>query len=212
MNRVQHTEFSAALEAAIESFGLDRLHTEQAFKLERHYEMLCRWNKRINLTRIVEPEDMARHHYAESMFGALFIREQRVLDIGSGAGFPAIPIAVARPDVRITALEANNRKSLFLTEAREALQLTNFSVVRARLEDFDWSGYELLTSRALERAEVVFSELLSSLNARQRLMLYCTGDLVSQVRERAGGTFHIDAHRVPHSEARLVATFSRAPV
>ncbi len=207
MSREQDEEFKCALEAAVAGFGIDRLTGEQTARLGKHYAMLCRWNQRLNLTRITEPQAAASLHYAESLFGARFIAGgHTLLDIGSGAGFPSIPLAVARPDVQVTALEANQKKSLFLKEAKDELELANFKVVTSRLEDFDWDGYELLTSRALDRAETTLPSVIERLSPKQRLMLYCAPDLMAKIEGKVRSK--IDTHRIPNSEARLIAIFS----
>lgn len=200
--------FQSELEAAISTFGVEALTEEQTTRLVRHYSMLCRWNQRLNLTRITEPREAARLHYAESLVGARFIGGARkLLDIGSGAGFPAIPLAVARPDVQVTALEANQKKSIFLKEAKDESGLVNLRVVTARLEDFDWSEYELLTSRALDRAETILPSIIETLNVKQRLMLYCGADLVAKLEGQV--SYKVETHPIPQSEARLIAIFSR---
>ena len=204
----QDDEFSSALVAAVAGFGLDQLTEEQSGQLDKHYAMLLRWNGRINLTRIVAAREAARFHYAESLFGAQFIFGSRtVLDIGSGAGFPAIPLAVARPDVEVTALEANHKKSLFLKEAKDELGLANLKVVTARLEEFDWTGYELLTSRALDRAEAMLPSVIEQFSSKQRLMLYCAPDLVAKLEVQVKSK--IETHPIPHSASRIIAIFSR---
>lgn len=208
MSRDQTATFKSELETAIFSFGIPALTEERTTRLVRHYAMLCRWNQRLNLTRITEPREAARLHYAESLFGASFIAgAQTLLDIGSGAGFPAIPLAVARPDVQVTAIEANQKKSLFLKEAKDELELVNLKVVTARLEEFDWEAYELLTSRALDRAEAVLPTVIERMRMKQRLMLYCGPDLVAKLEGRVN--YKIETHPIPHSEARLIAIFSR---
>jgi 16S rRNA (guanine527-N7)-methyltransferase len=210
MSANEQKDFQRSLVSSIASFGLEALTEELIERLTAHYLMLCRWNQRVNLTRIIKPEDAARFHYAESLFGASFIAdEQSVLDIGSGAGFPAIPIAVGRPDVQVTALEANNKKSLFLKEAKEALALTNFRVITARLEDFDWSGYELLTSRALERAEEILPTVINRMSSNNRLMLFCAPDLLGKLEGQVTQT-SIETHPIPLSYERLVAVLIRA--
>src|SRR3989442_220469 len=208
MSNYEQEGFQRSLVSSIASFGLEALTEEQIERLTAHHPMLCRWNQRVNLTRIIKPEEAARFHYAESLFGASFIAdEQSVLDIGSGAGIPAIPIAVARPDVQVTSLEANSKKSLFLKEAKEALALTNFNVVTARLEDFDWSGYELLTSRALERAEEILPTVINRMSSNNRLMLFCAPDLLGKLE---GTQTSIETHPIPLSYERLVAVLIRA--
>ena len=208
MSRDQTAAFQSELEMAISSFEIDRLTGEQTARLGKHYAMLCRWNRRLNLTRITEPRAAASLHYAESLFGARFIAgAHTLLDIGSGAGFPAIPLAVARPDVQVTALEANQKKSLFLKESKDELGLANFRVVTSRLEDFEWEGYELLTSRALDRAEAILPSVIERLRPKQRLMLYCAPDLMAKIEGKV--KYKIETHPIPNSEARLIAIFSR---
>lgn len=201
-------EFRVELGAAINAFGLDPLTDKQAGQLVRHYALLRRWNMRVNLTRIIEPGEAAKLHYAESLFGAKFIAGARmVLDIGSGAGFPAVPLAVARPDFQVTALEANQKKSLFLKEVRDGLELRNLEIANARLEEFDWARYELLTSRALDRAEEILPAIIEKMRSDQRLMLYCARDLVAKLNARPG--WKIETHNIPKSNARLIAILAR---
>jgi len=208
MGKEESNLFKSALETANASFGLEPLSEHQIDQMAAHFQMLCKWNQRMNLTRIIEPREAARLHFAESVFATQFIEDEHtVLDIGSGAGFPAIPIAIIRPDLEVTALEANQKKSLFLDEVRDALGLKNLSVVTARLEDFDWSEYELLTSRALERAEIVFLPLSKRMGVRQKLMLFCSRELVAKLKA-ANAICSVTTHAIPQSESRVVAIFS----
>ncbi len=206
-----NTRFKSALEAALASLDLANLNEEQIAQLVKHYSLMRAWNRRVNLTRIVEPDEAARLHYADSLFGGRFIEyARRVLDIGSGAGFPALPLAVLRPDVEVTALEANQKKSVFLNEARDDLGLANLKVATARLESFDLTGYDLLTSRALDRAEEVLPPVIARLDPHQRFMLYCAPDLLAKISQRIGSMIEVKTYTMPQSEARLIAVFSRA--
>ncbi len=208
MTQGPEDEFREKLDAAIAAFSLEPLRDEQIGQLVNHYALLRRWNLRVNLTRIIEPGEAARLHYAESLFGAKFITGARtVLDIGSGAGFPAIPLAVARPGIQVTALEANQKKSLFLKEVKDELELENVEVATERVESFDLAGYELLTSRALDRAEDILPAVIEKMNSDQRLMLYCARDLVAKLEARPG--WKIKTHAIPDSDARLIAILTR---
>ena len=201
----QDEAFKAALGDEILTLGIETLSEDQTTLLAKHYSMLCRWNRRLNLTRITGLREAARMHYGECLLGTRFIGGAKtLLDIGSGAGFPAVPLAVARPDLQVTALEANQKKSLFLKEAKDELNLINLKVMTARLEEIDCSGYELLTSRALDRAEILMPFVVGGLSAQQRLMLYCGSDLITKLE----GKVKIETHRVPHSEARFIAILS----
>ena len=201
--------FRDALNRAATSFAV-ALTDAQVASLVTHYEMLSRWNRRINLTRIVEPRDAARLHYGESLWGGRFIEDARALvDIGSGAGFPAVALAVLRPDVEVTALEVNQKKAIFLTEAADAMRLKNFRVARARLEEFDLSRYDLLTSRALDRAEQMLRPVAARLGASQRLMLYSTRELVATLSTLSGEQMPVEIYPIPQSESRVVALFGQ---
>jgi len=207
MTNEMESEFRKELDAAVAGFALDPLTEEQANKLTKHYSLMRRWNQRVNLTGIIEPREAAKLHYAESLFGARFIAGARtVLDIGSGAGFPAIPIAVLKPELHVTALEANQKKSLFLKEAGHELQLPNFEVVTARLEEFDWFAYDSLTSRALDRGDSMLPAVIERLTANQRLILFCGPELVEKLRRDARVNYFA-VHSIPMSDERLVAIF-----
>src|ERR1700730_14203736 len=99
------------------------LSDEQLDRLERHYRLLTLWNKRINLTRINSLEDVVRFHYCESLFLAkeLPVGALSIVDVGSGAGFPGIPVAILRPECRVHLLESHQRKAVFLREASREL-------------------------------------------------------------------------------------------
>jgi 16S rRNA (guanine527-N7)-methyltransferase len=208
MGRDEVGKFKDALEAAASSFGLEPLSRAQIEQLSKHYAMLREWNQRINLTRIIKPEEAARLHYAESLFGGRFTASaSTLLDIGSGAGFPAIPLAVLKPELGVTALEASQKKSLFLSEAKDALALSNLTVARARLEEFDLTGFDLLASRALDRAEEVFPAIILALGEHQRLMLYCALDMAERLDRQCGDGYRVEIHPIPEASSRVIALF-----
>ncbi len=212
MTTDQTSEFRRALERAMRDFNLDPLSSTQIDLLVRHYEMLCKWNVKINLTRITAPMEAARFHYAESIFGSLLIGDaRRLLDIGSGAGFPALPLAVLNPAVEVTALESNQKKSLFLSEVKDALRLENFKVERKRFEKFDHSRYDLLTCRAIERATEFIPTVIKSLSAGQRILVYCGSDMLDALSRRFKENFSIETKKVPAGASRLIALFSHTP-
>ncbi len=130
------------------------LSSEQVDQLEFHYELMLRWNKVINLTRIVQEEEAVDFHYAESLFLAsqLPAGQLKVADVGSGAGFPGYPVAVLRPDCSVSLIESNQRKAIFLKEV--CRPLINVKVLASRGEDvaekFDW-----VVSRAVKSEELL---------------------------------------------------------
>jgi 16S rRNA (guanine527-N7)-methyltransferase len=133
-------EFSELLRRYFSPVG--RLSTAQVQQLQGHYRLLVRWNKVLNLTSVRDLEGVVVRHYCESLFCGLHLPPEAVwvLDVGSGAGFPGIPMAVERPDCRFTLAESHQRKAVFLREATR--ELGNVRVEARRVEGmaehFDW--------------------------------------------------------------------------
>jgi 16S rRNA (guanine(527)-N(7))-methyltransferase RsmG len=125
-----------------------QLSATQLDQLQQHYELMLRWNRTINLTRIEGIEEAVDRHYGESLFLGVNLPPGllTVADVGSGAGFPGIPIAILRPELSLSLIESHQRKAVFLKEATRCL--TNVRVISKRAEDvrqtFDW-----LVSRAV---------------------------------------------------------------
>ena len=142
----------------------------QVLRLWKHYEILLRWNERINLTSIPPGEEMVIRHYCESMFFAaqmpVTLEAISILDLGSGAGFPGVPMAILQPAWRLTLLESHQRKAVFLRESTRGLP--NISVLARRAESvpgrFDW-----VVSRGVDPREVLKN--LPRLAPRVGLML-----------------------------------------
>lgn len=129
------------------------LSSEQIHQLEQHYELMVRWNKTINLTRIESVEEAVDRHYAESLFLASKLPDGplRIADLGSGAGFPGFAIGVVRPDCHIALIESHKRKAVFLKEATRALP--NVTVVPRRAEDVT-EVYDWVVSRAVSWEDI----------------------------------------------------------
>ena len=130
-----------------------QLRTAQISSLSRHYDLLQRWNGHMNLTSIRTPQDIVERHFGEALCLAKVIGEARnLVDVGSGAGFPGLPFAVARPDVEVTLVESVSKKATFLKEVSRTLG--NVSVYHGRVEDlqerFEWS-----TARAVALSDAL---------------------------------------------------------
>lgn len=128
--------------------GLVELSPEQMNLLQGHYELLLRWNKSLNLTRIQGVEETVERHYAESLFlgSRLPAEPLHIADVGSGAGFPGFPVAVLRPDCHLVLIESHQRKAVFLREASR--ELSNVEVMAKRAEELKTS-FDLVISRAV---------------------------------------------------------------
>jgi 16S rRNA (guanine527-N7)-methyltransferase len=105
-------------------------------KLLNFLQLLEKWNKTYNLTAVRDPEQMVPRHLLDSLSVLPYLQGPRVLDIGTGAGLPGIPLALARPDLEFTLLDSNAKKTRFATQALHELGLKNVAVVQERVEKF----------------------------------------------------------------------------
>ena len=137
------------------------LTSDQLDLLDGHYRMLQRWNAKINLTRISCLTDIVRFHYCESLYLGMYLptRPLRVVDIGSGAGFPGIPVAIYRSDCEVDLVESHQRKAVFLREATR--NLSNVRVLAKRANDLVGS-YDWMISRAVGAQDVLKLKLASN--------------------------------------------------
>jgi 16S rRNA (guanine527-N7)-methyltransferase len=140
------------LEAGLDTLGLARA---LAAPLLDYLALLLRWNRAYNLTAIRDPGDMVRKHLLDSLamhpgVDAIAARGGRLADLGTGAGLPGIPLAIAKPGLQVTLVESNGKKARFLREAVRTLQLGNARVAESRIEALDApAAFEAITARAL---------------------------------------------------------------
>src|SRR5260370_4419765 len=147
-------DFKTLLAAEFAPFG--SLSDSQLELLRLHFELLLRWNRRINLSRTTNLREAVRFHYCESLWLARYLPEQplKIVDIGSGAGLPGIPVAVMRPECSIDLVESHQRKAVFLMEVVRQLALPNVRVKAQRAENIA-GGYDWMISRAVKAEDVL---------------------------------------------------------
>jgi 16S rRNA (guanine527-N7)-methyltransferase len=140
------------------------LSDEQVAGLERYLALLEKWNRVYNLTAIREPERMVTHHVLDSLAILPHVRGPRLLDVGSGAGLPGIPLALAAPGLEVTLLDSSHKKAAFLQQAVAELRLANATVVAERIEAWQTDArFDTIVSRA-------FADLGEFVSAAARLL------------------------------------------
>lgn len=121
-----------------------------AARLLAYLELLLRWNGAYNLTAIRDPHDMLVKHLLDSLSMHRFVGDERMADLGAGAGLPGIPLAIVRPGLKVTLVESAGKKARFMREVKRQLGLDNIEVVEGRAEAVDRpGGFDCLVARAL---------------------------------------------------------------
>jgi 16S rRNA (guanine527-N7)-methyltransferase len=143
---------ASSLDAGLDAMGLD-LAAGARTQLLGYLHLLDKWNRVYNLTAIREPAKMLTHHLLDSLsilpaLDPLADGPVRVLDVGSGAGLPGVPIALARPDWQVDMLEPVHKKATFIAQALAELRIANARALPVRVEDHHASPYTIVVSRA----------------------------------------------------------------
>jgi 16S rRNA (guanine527-N7)-methyltransferase len=184
-------------------FQEQSLSSTQIDQISIYIDLLIRWNSRVNLTAIRTPEEIITRHFGESLFTArhLFpqvagmplrdfnrsssqvaLAEGLLVDIGSGAGFPGLPIKIWSPQTRITLIESNNKKVAFLREVIRALTLTGIDVFPDRAGSFPSASAATVTLRAVEHFDRVLPVAARLLAPASRLVLLISENQLSHAR------------------------------
>lgn len=145
------------LKRGIDTLALDLTDT-QVTKLADYIDLLVKWNKAYNLTAIRDPEEMVVKHLLDSLAIVPHINQSPLLDVGTGPGLPGIPLAIMRPELDITLLDSNGKKTRFLTQAKVSLGLNNVTVIHGRVEQ------AVADQKTDKRFQVVTSRAFASLS------------------------------------------------
>lgn len=146
---------------------IDIMFTEEQLRqFYKYMELLLEWNKKINLTAITEPNEVILKHFIDSLTINKYIKENSsIADVGTGAGFPGIPLKIFRPDLEITLVDSLNKRINFLNEVISKLDLKNIFTVHSRIEDFGKDkkyreSFDYVTARAVANISVLSEYLL----------------------------------------------------
>ena len=142
------------------------LTDKQLTQFYNYMNLLIEWNRKINLTTIIEPEEIILKHFVDSIIISKYIENDlKVIDVGTGAGFPGIPLKIIRGDLDIVLLDSLNKRINFLNEVIKVLQLKNVYSIHARVEEFAKNkkyreSFDIVTSRAVANMSTLSEYML----------------------------------------------------
>lgn len=143
-----------------------RFFMEQAEQFFEYMNLLIEWNEKMNLTAITEPTEIIEKHFIDSLTILNKIdNNQKVVDVGTGAGFPGIPLSIMNPTLKITLVDSLNKRLIFLQEVVAKLNLKNIEIVHARAEEFGQNkkyreNFDIATSRAVANLSTLSEYLI----------------------------------------------------
>ena len=190
-------------------------------RISTYIDILQRWNARINLTAIRDEEQIVTRHFGESLFAArnLFplcpsvppvVKGLEVADVGSGAGFPGIPIKLWAPDVSLTLIESNQKKATFLKEVTRVLTLTNVNIQTARAESLTAASFDVVILRAVERFESILPVAANLVAPGGRLALLIGQTQLPRAQSTLPALNWSDPIAIPASQSRVFALARKA--
>jgi 16S rRNA (guanine527-N7)-methyltransferase len=160
---------------ALEGFRLSP-SSEQVLQIQQYIKTLLFWNEKINLTAIREPLEILNRHFCEAMYAAVAVPVEngRLADVGSGAGFPGLPLKIIRPDLQVFLIESNVKKATFLAEVVRDLGLKDTRVLVARYEELgeEVAPLDFVCSRALGEFPIFLEWARSERIAAKQVILW----------------------------------------
>ncbi len=171
----------------LKKYGFD-LKEETLEKLENFKDILKEYNEKFNLTSITDDEGIYEKHFADSLKGEEFFPEgASVLEVGSGGGFPSVPLKIARPDLKFTLTEATEKKCGYLKIVGEKLNFEEFEVINGRAEELGREKnfrekFDIVTARAVARLNVLAEYCLPFVRKGGKFVAY-KGDADEEIKE-----------------------------
>ncbi len=202
---------AGSIQRATGEFGLT-VNEKQIEQIQQYTRILLIWNDKVNLTAIRDPLEILYRHFCESMFGStvLPVEKCRLADVGSGAGFPGLPLKIIRPDLEVFLIESNVKKATFIAEVIRELGLTDAKVLVSRFEELgeEVAPLDLVCSRALGD----FAKFLDWAGSPQvfarNALLWLGGRDLDEVRALPGWSWDTPLP-MPHSLQRLLLRGTR---
>jgi 16S rRNA (guanine527-N7)-methyltransferase len=194
------------IKQSLASFGVP-VNDEQVIYIQQYIRILLQWNEKLNLTAIRDPLEILVRHFCESMFGAVAVPDLdgRLADIGSGPGFPGIPLKIMKPDLELFLVESNIKKGTFLAEVSRELGLKGARVLINRYEELaeEVAPLDYVCSRALGEFETFLNWAGSERVSAGTAILWIGGRDLEEVKKVSGWEWQ-DPIPVPQSLRRYL--------
>ncbi len=174
------------LREIFEKYGI-KTDKNQENQFDLYFHMLVEKNKVVNLTAITEEEDVLFKHFLDSVLPEKFIpKNSKLVDVGSGAGFPAIPLKIVRPDLEICMVDSLNKRVDFLNEVTQKLQLENANAIHSRVEDFakdNRESFDVAVARAVAPLNTLLEYLLPLVKVGGKAIVYKAAKVDEELSE-----------------------------
>jgi 16S rRNA (guanine527-N7)-methyltransferase len=194
------------IERSLRPFGVT-VDPELVDRIRKYISTLLFWNSKIALTTVTDPEEILQIHFGESFFlaGVAGIGKGRVADIGSGPGFPGIPIRMVRATVDLTIIEPVAKKTAFLAEIVRKIGISGVNIIRCRMEEAPAiaSNFDFVTARALGKYDELLHWARPRMSDVGRMALLLGSDEVTALVRLGGWKWQEPTH-VPESRSRFV--------
>jgi len=190
------------------------LSSAQLNQAEKYLALLVKWNAKISLTAVRGPEEIVQRHFGESLFAGEqtgVAGASTLIDVGSGAGFPGLPIAILAPQLQVTLIEAQHKKVAFLREVIRALELRNTNVYAGRAEQAELQA-EIVTMRAVEKFEAALGAASTQVQPGGRLALLIGASQAKTARHARPEFAWFTPVSIPQSRERILLIGQRADV
>lgn len=161
---MEKTNFYKKMAEESEKIGI-KLPDEQLNEFYEYMQLLLEWNEKINLTAITDPEEVIKKHFVDSITIKKYIKEEnRLIDVGTGAGFPGIPLKIVDKSIKLTLLDSLNKRINFLNEIIEKLNLKEVNTIHSRAEEYAKNkareSYDVAVSRAVADLPILLEYLM----------------------------------------------------
>ena len=187
----------------LEQYGLTK---EVISSFARYRDLLIEWNEKFNLTAITDPDEIEEKHFIDSLYLDKYVdvENKTLLDVGTGAGFPGLALAIAHPTLKVTLLESNGKKITFLKEVVKELKLDNVIIIQSRAEEFfDREHFDIVTARAVKELNILLELTVPFVKVGGVFIAYKSKSVDEELKNASKALKALDLQRISKCEYNL---------